>query len=59
MLRLVAGADTPGMRAQFACHWGLARLLVPDKPSWNLEPWRPVVSSGEMLADGCHPGGAE
>ncbi|MBT0566014.1 DUF2599 domain-containing protein [Williamsia sp. CHRR-6] len=54
-----ATADSPGMRAQFDCHWTFARLVAPDKPSWNLEPWRPVVSAEEMIATRCNPGGAE
>ncbi|MGU3291892.1 DUF2599 domain-containing protein [Williamsia sp. M5A3_1d] len=53
------GADTPGMRAQFDCHWTFARIVAPDKPSWNLEPWRPVVSARQMIDDRCNPGGAE
>ncbi|MGJ0118008.1 DUF2599 domain-containing protein [Williamsia sp. MIQD14] len=53
------GADTPGMRAQFDCHWTFARIVAPDKPSWNLEPWRPVVSAQQMIDDRCNPGGAE
>ncbi|BAX90859.1 DUF2599 domain-containing protein [Mycobacterium shigaense] len=52
-------ADTPGMRAQFFCHWQLAELVQPGKPSWNLEPWRPVVDDAEMTATGCNPGGPE
>ena len=36
-------ADTPGMRAQFLCHWQLAEFAEPGKTSWNLEPWRPSV----------------
>nr|WP_244882496.1 DUF2599 domain-containing protein [Gordonia desulfuricans] len=53
------GADTPGMRAQFDCHWTYARLVAPDKPSWNLEPRRPVVTQQEMAASRCNPGGPE
>ncbi|MDH6198786.1 hypothetical protein M2272_005446 [Mycobacterium frederiksbergense] len=52
-------ADTPGMREQFLCHWTFAELAEPGKTSWNLEPWRPVVSPEEMLASGCNPGGSE
>lgn len=52
-------ADTPGMRAQFVCHWQFAELAQPGKPSWNLEPWRPVVDDTQMLATGCNPGGPE
>lgn len=56
VLALDPGADTPGMRAQFDCHWTFARLVEPDKPSWNLEPGRPVVSDEEMIAARCNPG---
>lgn len=52
-------ADTPGMRAQFICHWQFAELVAPGKPSWNLEPWRPVVDDAEMIAAGCNPGAPE
>ncbi|MBB0970495.1 DUF2599 domain-containing protein [Dietzia aerolata] len=59
VLRLAPDADTPGMREQFDCHWTWARLLEPDKPTWNLEPWRPVVEADRMLLEGCNPGGPE
>jgi hypothetical protein len=52
-------ADTPGMRAQFICHWQFAELAEPGKASWNLEPWRPVVDDSEMIASGCNPGSPE
>ncbi|PYE20048.1 uncharacterized protein DUF2599 [Williamsia limnetica] len=52
-------ADSPGMREQFACHWRFARIVAPDKTSWNLEPGRPVVTDEEMIASRCNPGGAE
>lgn len=52
-------ANTPGMQAQFDCHWTFARLVEPDKPSWNLEPWRPVVDQQQMIAARCNPGGPE
>lgn len=52
-------ADSPGMRAQFVCHWQLAEFAAPGKTSWNVEPWRPQVSPTEMIASGCNPGGAE
>ncbi len=51
-------ADTPGMRAQFICHWQFAETLLPGQSSWNLEPWRPVVDDADMFAAGCNPGGA-
>jgi Protein of unknown function (DUF2599) len=59
VLALAPAADTPGMRAQFVCHWQFAELAQPGKPSWNIEPWRPVVDDAEMFATGCNPGGPE
>lgn len=59
VLALAPDGDTPGMREQFDCHWTWARILEPDKPTWNLEPWRPVVADEQMLAEGCNPGGPE
>ncbi len=59
VLALSPGADAPGMRAQFVCHWQFAELAQPGKTSWNLEPWRPVVDNAEMVASGCNPGGPE
>ncbi|MGC4934322.1 DUF2599 domain-containing protein [Gordonia sp. DT30] len=59
VLAFARNADTPGMRAQFDCHWTYARLVDPDKPSWNIEPDRPVVSQQEMVATRCNPGGPE
>jgi hypothetical protein len=52
-------ADTPGMRAQFICHWQFAEFAEPGKVSWNLEPWRPVVDSNDMILSHCNPGGSE
>ncbi|WP_330180607.1 DUF2599 domain-containing protein [Nocardia sp. NBC_01503] len=52
-------ADTPGMRDQFICHWEWARLVQPDKPSWNLEPWRSAVGYQETVNAMCNPGGPE
>jgi hypothetical protein len=59
VLAMSPGADSPGMRAQFVCHWQLAEFVQPGKSSWNLEPWRPVVDDAEMFASGCNPGGPE
>ena len=59
VLRLAPDADQPGMRMQFDCHWLYARLVQPDKPSWNLEPWRPVVTESQMTDARCNPGGPE
>ena len=59
VVRLAPDAVQPGMRAQFDCHWTYARLVQPDKPSWNIEPWRPVVSESQMVSARCNPGGPE
>lgn len=59
VLKLDPSADTPGMKEQFMCHWTFARLVQPNKPTWNIEPDRPVVSSDEMIATRCNPGFAE
>ena len=52
-------ADTPGMWEQVDCHWTWARILEPDKKTWNIEPWRPDVPADRMLLEGCNPGGPE
>lgn len=54
-----ATADTPGMWDQFRCHWDWARLVAPDKPTWNLEPWRPPVGYDATVEAACNPGGPE
>ncbi|EGD55391.1 DUF2599 domain-containing protein [Gordonia neofelifaecis] len=59
VLRIEPNADTPGMKAQFDCHWTFARIVQPDKPTWNIEPNRPVVTPDEMIATRCNPGAPE
>lgn len=59
VVRKAPDAATKGMRAQFDCHWAFARLADPHKRSWNLEPWRPVVSGQRMYDTRCNPGGPE
>lgn len=59
VLAVAPGADTPGMRAQFLCHWNFAEFAAPGKTSWDLEPWRPPVDADTMVLNGCNPGGAE
>jgi hypothetical protein len=56
VLRAAPDADLPGMRDQFVCHWQYAEFVQPGKTSWNLEPWRPVVSWSQMVDTGCNPG---
>lgn len=52
-------ADAPNMRDQFFCHWVYARIAAPNKPSWNLEPWRPNIGYQATTEAACNPGGAE
>jgi hypothetical protein len=59
VLAMSPDADTPGMRQQFVCHWDFAEAADPGKPSWNLEPWRPVVDDATMVQSGCNPGGGQ
>ena len=59
VLALAPRADTPGMKAQFDCHWNYARAIDPDKTSWNLEPNRPVLTEQEMISARCNPGAPE
>lgn len=56
VLALASDAATPGMRAQFICHWDYAELAQPGKTSWDLEPRRPVVDDQQMFNAGCNPG---
>jgi len=57
VLALAPDAASPGMHEQFRYHWDFAEILLPGKPSWNLEPWRPVVDNTTMANSGCNPGG--
>jgi Protein of unknown function (DUF2599) len=59
VLAMSPDANTPGMRQQFVCHWEFAEFAEPGKPSWNLEPWRPVVDDATMLQSHCNPGGGQ
>ncbi|MGW5452653.1 DUF2599 domain-containing protein [Nocardia sp. NPDC003979] len=59
VLALDPTADSPGMRDQFLCHWVWARMVAPDKTSWNLEPWRPAVGYSATVSANCNPGGPE
>ena len=52
-------ADSPGMYDQFACHWVWARLVAPNKASWNLEPWRPAPGYEATVQAMCNPGGPD
>lgn len=54
--------DNGSMRRQFVCHLSWTGtddqgkpIRARDKPSWNLEPFRPYVSQEEALKAGCNP----
>jgi len=52
-------AGSPGMHDQFRCHWDFARVVQPNKPSWNLEPWRPALGYAKTVSALCNPGGSK
>ncbi|MBA0046058.1 DUF2599 domain-containing protein [Mycobacteroides sp. LB1] len=58
VVALAPDAQSPGMRMQFDCHW-YGRVFIPNKTSWNLEPWRPAVDATLMTVSQCNPGGPE
>lgn len=54
-MRQLAGlhpeADSDSMRNQFLCH----AIGAPDKPTWNLEPWRENIGLGGFALARCNP----
>jgi len=44
-------ASGPGMRDQLVCHM----IGAQDKPTWNLEPWRPAVGLQQTILNLCNP----
>lgn len=46
-----------GMRDQYICHQQIVALRAPNKPTWNLDEWRPNVSYLETVNASCNPGG--
>jgi hypothetical protein len=60
LLENAPDADTLSMQNQFMCYWQLAAFTNPGKVgTWNLDPWRPVVSSNMLQNAGCNPGGPD
>lgn len=47
-----------GMRDQLICHEEFVALRSPNKPSWNLDEWRPNVGYLQTLNASCNLGGA-
>ncbi len=60
LLENTPDANTLSMQKQFFCYWQLASFTNPGKVgTWNLEPWRRVVSDMITQNSGCDPGGPE
>lgn len=55
VIHLEPGVGHEHMRDQFRCHVEFARLAEPDKPSWNLELWRPDVDYLGTVVARCNP----
>lgn len=55
VVALAPGANRQNMKDQFLCHYDFARISAPDKPSWNLEQWRPDVGYWATVAAQCNP----
>lgn len=51
LVALEPEAATETMQDQLACH----ELGAPDKATWNLEPWRPVVDAAALVVARCNP----
>jgi hypothetical protein len=60
LLQHAPDANTLTMQHQFFCHWQQNAFTNPGKVgTWNLEPWRPVVSNTMLFNAGCNPGGPD
>jgi hypothetical protein len=46
-----------GMRDQYICHVQIVSVRAPNKPTWNLDEWRPDVSYLDTINSSCNPGG--
>lgn len=45
-----------GMKDQFICHQQVVAVVEPNKPSWNIDEWRPDVSYLGTVNARCNPG---
>ncbi|MGE2734574.1 DUF2599 domain-containing protein [Mycolicibacterium vaccae] len=60
LLQHAPDANTLTMQNQFFCYWQQNAFTNPGKVgTWNLEPWRPVVSNTMLFHAGCNPGGPD
>ncbi|GAA4534279.1 DUF2599 domain-containing protein [Amycolatopsis samaneae] len=55
VVKLAPSVNHNNMRDQFLCHYDFARIGAPDKPSWNLEQWRPDVGYARTVLARCNP----
>ncbi|MFD8493712.1 DUF2599 domain-containing protein [Amycolatopsis sp. NPDC059657] len=55
VVALAPSANQQNMKDQFRCHYDFARATAPDKPSWNLEQWRPDVGYLATVLAQCNP----
>ena len=46
-----------GMRDQYICHQQVVGIRAPNKPTWNLDEWRPNYSYLSTVNAQCNPGG--
>lgn len=45
-----------GLRDQYICHQEWVTIWEQDKPTWNLDEWRPHVGYPRTVAMACNPG---
>lgn len=48
-----------GMRDQYICHVQIVSVRAPERPTWNLDEWRPNVGYTQTINSYCNPGGAK
>lgn len=45
-----------GLRDQYICHQQVVAIVEPEKPTWNIDEWRPDVSYLQTVNERCNPG---
>jgi Protein of unknown function (DUF2599) len=48
-----------GMRDQYICYVQIVSVYAPNKPTWNLDEWRPNVGYAQTVNSSCNPGGSK
>lgn len=49
--------NVEGLRDQYICHQQIVAIRAPNRPTWNLDEWRPDVSYAATVNASCNPGG--